>query len=279
MTFENSSQSEDGEEEDRVGNSLSESKRKTSILTSKASRRRGLFVMSQVVLVLAVVFLFIRTINLQDDINMLSLGEDEVLYHEPADLSSFIKNISQSIVDIACGDVGGTGFAYELDGLDDGFSTFIVTNHHVVEDCTNGDGTLSVSHGGEQQIETVSELYGFDKANDLALIQITAELNPLESADFFAQPGWWTMAIGNPETESGILYNATSFGHIVGVEDQYYNYTSAVINRGNSGGPLVNSRGELIGINTQVLRSYADGFWNIAVDSEVLCEEIIDCAE
>ncbi len=199
------------------------------------------------------------------------------LYGEPIDLDGFIDEMSRSIVDITCGESGGTGFAYQLDGLDEGFSTFIVTNHHVIEGCTDLATEVQVTHDGEKQIETRAELYGWDQKNDLALIQVAVELPALKDATDFAKPGWWTMAIGNPATESGSLFNATSFGHIVGVEDKHFNYTSAVINRGNSGGPLVNSRGELVGINTEVRRSYADGFWNIAVDSFVLCEKIVEC--
>jgi serine protease Do len=199
------------------------------------------------------------------------------LYREPVDLKGFIDEVSKSIVDIICGDGGGTGFAYELGGMDSGFKTFVVTNYHVVEECIEQDAELSLTHGGDDEVPTKSGLYGWDEKNDLALIQIAAELPTLIDATDFAKPGWWTMAIGNPSTEAGVLFNATSFGHIVGVEDENFNYTSAVVNPGNSGGPLVNSRGELVGINTRVRRSYADGFWNIAVDSVVLCVEIIKC--
>jgi S1-C subfamily serine protease len=201
------------------------------------------------------------------------------LYREPVDLKGFIDEVSKSIVTIYCGERMGTGFAYDLSGLDSGFKTFVVTNYHVVEECIEQDAELSLTHGGDDEVPTKSGLYGWDEKNDLALIQIAAELPTLIDAADFAKPGWWTMAIGNPSTESGVLFNATSFGHIVGVEDEYFNYTSAVINRGNSGGPLLNSRGELVGINTEVRRSYADGFWNIAVDSYVLCAEVLECED
>ena len=245
-----------------------------------------------VLTILLVLFLLYRIGDIQGQIDDLRIGdvqgqvddrvvgqETKSLYREPVDLSEFIGEVSKSIVDITCGDSGGTGLAYDLGGLDSGFKTFVVTNYHVVDQCIERDALLSITHGGAKVVPTKSELYGWDKKNDLALIQIAAELPTLDDAAEFAKPGWWTMAIGNPATESGVLFNATSFGHIVGVEDGYFNYTSAVINRGNSGGPLVNSSGELIGINTEVRRSYADGFWNIAVDSDVLCMEIIDCED
>ena len=203
------------------------------------------------------------------------------LYNEPADLHAFILKISASIVDVYCGKSGGTGFAYELEGLDDGFETFIVTNHHVIEDCTDNTDGLLVTYGGDNAVETESALFNWDEKNDLALLQIKASLPVLADATEFAKSGWWTMAIGNPGTvvkdEGGTLYNATTFGRVIGVEDEKYNYTSAQINHGNSGGPLVNSRGELIGINTLGYANQDEGIWNVAMDSELLCVEVLKC--
>lgn len=234
--------------------------------------------LQRTVAVVVILFLLFRMGQLQSQVDDITSTQGSVsLFDEPVDLEAFIDTVSESVVDISCANSGGTGFAYKLDGLDPGYRTFIVTNYHVVDDCVEGDGGLSVTHGGDERIATKSEMYGWDEENDLALIQIEEELPALVDAETFARPGWWTMAIGNPGTDNGALFNATSFGHIVGVEDRYYNYTSAVINRGNSGGPLVNSAGELIGINTEVRRSYADGFWNIAVDSDVLCMKIVKC--
>jgi S1-C subfamily serine protease len=203
------------------------------------------------------------------------------LYNEPADLKAFISKISASIVDVYCGKSGGTGFAYELEGLDEGFETYIVTNHHVLEDCIENSEDLLVTYDGDNAVETDSKLVNWDEDNDLALLQIKASLPVLDDAIEFAKAGWWTMAIGNPGTVvkdgGGMLYNATTFGRIIGVEDEKYNYTSAQINHGNSGGPLVNSRGELIGINTLAYANQDEGIWNVAMDSELLCVEVLKC--
>lgn len=230
-----------------------------------------------------------RINNLGDDIDVSVLIDESStlsLFDEPSDLEGFIKNVSKSIVTVWCKNSMGTGFAFELGGVDPGFKTHIITNHHVIRDCTSDATDFSVTYNGEELIETKAEIYGWDEENDLALIQVAVELPTLKEAKNFATTGEWTMAIGNPSLTDDIsdevsiddtLFNATTFGRIIGVEDQKRNYTSAVINPGNSGGPLVNSRGELIGVNTFGWVEQEKGLWNIAVDSNVLCEEILKC--
>ncbi len=111
----------------------------------------------------------------------------------------------------------------------------------------------------------------------MALIQIAAEVPVLVAAENFAMSGEWTMAIGNPVEDDKMLYNATTFGRMIALKDDKYNYTSAVINPGNSGGPLVNSRGEVIGINTYGWVDQEIGLWNVAIDADALCVEILEC--
>jgi S1-C subfamily serine protease len=205
--------------------------------------------------------------------------EDADLYRQPVDLEGFIDKISKSVVYIECGSAAGTGFAYDLNTskLDSGFNTWVITNHHVIDECTNGTNEVTVYTGGEKLLPAKSELWRWDEGNDLALLQISTPIPTLKSAEYFAESGWWSMAIGNPGNEIIDITNATTFGNIIGVKDKYFNATSAVINHGNSGGPLVNSRGELLGINTLGYVSQSDGLWNIAVDSDVLCEKIVNC--
>jgi S1-C subfamily serine protease len=203
-------------------------------------------------------------------------------YAAPADLESLIGEAEQSIVVILC-EGTGTGFAFDLEVKEPGYGSVIVTNHHVIEDCIDDPSEIEIYTYEEFEKPAEFRIRGVDEGNDLALIEIVEELPALEASDFYAQRGWWSMAIGNPvdtDFEDPIrLDNSTTFGEISYVLNDYWNYTSATINGGNSGGPLLNNRGHVIGINTLASASTEDGVWNIAVDSDALCDELVDCDE
>jgi S1-C subfamily serine protease len=194
----------------------------------------------------------------------------------PADLATFIETIQESVVTIYCGGVG-TGFGFDVDVEAPGYSTVIVTNHHVVEACIDDPDALTVETGRAEKPKV--RIRGLDAASDLALLEISEKIPALKESEFFAERGWWTMAMGNPTSMDGetILSSATTFGRIVYVLDDRLNFTSATLNPGNSGGPLVNSRGEVIGINTGSASGSDSGVWNIAVDTDLLCGVLVSC--
>ncbi|NBO56653.1 MAG: hypothetical protein EBU84_19140 [Actinobacteria bacterium] len=213
----------------------------------------------------------------------VEINTDETsLFAAPDDLDALIKKVGESVVDIYCesGDgSGGTGFAHDDEPVTAGYSTTLVTNHHVIESCWDAGTEVVVYIGDDFETEVMGIIAGVDEENDLALIEIKEKLPLILSAEDFAKPGWWSMAIGNPVDEEieEVLDRYVSIGYIGFVLDGYYNYTSATLNRGNSGGPLVNSRGELIGINTFATSGLDNGVWNIAVDSDILCEKLYNC--
>ena len=213
----------------------------------------------------------------------VEINTDETsLFAAPDDLDALIKKVGESVVDIYCesGDgSGGTGFAHDDEPVTAGYLTTLVTNHHVIESCWDAGTEVVVYIGDDFETEVMGIIAGVDEENDLALIEIKKRLPLILSAEDFAKPGWWSMAIGNPVDEEieEVLDRYVSIGYIGFVLDGYYNYTSATLNRGNSGGPLVNSRGELIGINTFATSGLDNGVWNIAVDSDILCEKLYKC--
>ncbi len=146
----------------------------------------------------------------------------------------------------------GSGFVISPDG-------YIVTNHHVAGNATKV--TVSLTDG--QTLD--AELIGADKATDLALLKISPD-RPLEYLRFSESPepivGEWAIALGNPFG----LFEAAAPSVTVGVvsaaerdlgskDGRIYHdmiQTDAAINRGNSGGPLINALGEVIGVNAAI---------------------------
>ena len=139
----------------------------------------------------------------------------------------------------------GTGFIIDPEG-------YILTNHHVVEDAERL--TVRLADGRSLKAETV----GTDPDTDIALIRVSAS-RPLPYAVLgnsdTLRVGDWVLAIGNPLAyEHTVTVGVVSFiGRKLfdGSLDRYIQ-TDAAINFGNSGGPLVNARGEVIGINAAI---------------------------
>ncbi|XP_016305626.1 serine protease HTRA3-like [Sinocyclocheilus anshuiensis] len=147
----------------------------------------------------------------------------------------------------------GSGFVMSETGL-------IVTNAHVVSSTTSVSGhqRLKVQmRGGDVFEATIKDI---DKKSDIATIKINAQKKlPVlllgHSADL--RPGEFVVAIGSPfalqnTVTTGIVSTAQRDGKELGFRDSDMDYiqTDAIINYGNSGGPLVNLDGEVIGINT-----------------------------
>lgn len=268
----------------------------TTFLVEKKKRRPQLKKVGMTILILGTVLsigiglgAYGRALNIQDELHLgiaYTPREENNLFAPPPDMENFIWDVSNSLVQITCYDgnykYSGTGFAIDLSWaieLDQGYKTHIVSNNHVVDECLANDGEISMSLGPEYKEEIQVDLINLDAENDLALYQIKEEMPFLTTATYFSSPGEWNMVIGNPASimTDETLDNATTFGNTIAVEEEKYNFTSAVINLGNSGGPLVNSRGQLIGITTYAWASTKDGVHNIAMDSELLCEKIIEC--
>jgi Do/DeqQ family serine protease len=149
---------------------------------------------------------------------------------------------------------GGSGFIIDKQGR-------ILTNHHVIRDA---DRITVVMGESPDETEYEASIVGHDVYSDIAVIKIDAKgalpVVPLGDSDEM-MVGDWVMAIGTP---FGQLAGTVTVGvvsatgrndlRIWGGEADYQNYiqTDASINFGNSGGPLVNMRGEAIGINTAI---------------------------
>lgn len=155
------------------------------------------------------------------------------------DFSGIINEVIKSVVSIRTGAGQGTGFIITNDG-------YIVTNAHVLK----GMGEVQSITYESEMIET--EFIGQDLVLDIALLKIPGNPVALEFGDSDdVQIGEKVIAIGNP---LGLQFSVTE--GIVSAVDRTgpngldaYIQTDAALNPGNSGGPLINKQGEVIGIN------------------------------
>lgn len=171
----------------------------------------------------------------------------------------------QSVVTIECLASQGTGFSYEL-SPPEGFSTVIVTNHHVIDSCNSFGAEVLVR--GPEIGEVGGEVFSWDVENDLAFIVTTTELPTIQAAGE-ARIGDAVIAIGSPFGLEGTLTQ----GVISNFTDRYYQ-TDAAINPGNSGGPLLDLQGRVLGINTWKRDGEGIG---IAHRISLICERLAVC--
>ncbi|MCF7919371.1 MAG: Do family serine endopeptidase [Candidatus Cloacimonetes bacterium] len=155
----------------------------------------------------------------------------------------------------------GTGFIFKREGNE----VFIITNNHVVENGKKDNAEITVTL--EDKKDYLGEIVGLDGDTDLAVIKIEIDKNsyvtiaPLGDSDNL-EVGQWAIAIGNPFGEElsrtvtvGVISATGRSNFQFGNEGplyQDYIQTDAAINRGNSGGPLVNIDGEVIGVNAAI---------------------------
>ena len=156
-----------------------------------------------------------------------------------ADFSDIIEDSIRSVVTIKTDLAQGSGFVIASEG-------YVVTNAHVME---GARAAIVITYDGtSHQVSLV----GMDTEMDVALLKIADDYTPLELGDSDdTQVGEKVIAIGNP---LGLQFSVTE-GIVSGIHREGINgvnayvQTDAALNPGNSGGPLINKQGKVIGIN------------------------------
>ena len=148
----------------------------------------------------------------------------------------------------------GSGFIIDEKGI-------VVTNNHVID----GAEDIVVQVNGEKKFK--AKVIGADPLSDIAVLQIETKEKfvPVKFGDSDkARIGDWVIAIGNPfglggTVTSGIISARNRSIGLSRYED--YIQTDASINSGNSGGPLFDMNGDVVGINTAILGRSGNGIW------------------
>ena len=180
-------------------------------------------------------------------------------------IADAIEVASPSVVNIVCAVSGyfpasssGSGFVITADG-------FVVTNAHVVSNAVDGNVVVTLWDSRKKP----GVVYAVDALSDIALIKIDGDLEPYPTATLGKSSklrlGDFVIALGSPlllqkSVTFGIVSATSRHGRDLGLQQNRTGFiqTDASINLGNSGGPLVNLDGEVIGINT-MKASQADG--------------------
>ena len=164
----------------------------------------------------------------------------------------------------------GSGVMISRDG-------YVVTNNHVV-----GDNVSEITIALSDKREIRGRVIGTDPATDIALLKIGVTAVPVVPWGDSSQlkVGEWVLAIGSPfqlsQTVTAGIVSATGRANVGFADYEDFIQTDAAINPGNSGGALINSRGELVGINTGIF-SQSGGYQGIgfAVPSN-LARHVVD---
>ena len=169
----------------------------------------------------------------------------------------------------------GSGVMISPDG-------YIITNYHVIENSTE----VIVTTNDNKEYE--AEIIGIDEVYDIAVLKINSDLN-LDYV-FFGDSdstlvGEWVLAVGNPynlnsTVTAGIISSKSRDLNEYDQKNQSFIQTDAAVNFGNSGGALVNTKGELIGINT-LIQSMTGGYvgYSFAVPSNTVRKIFEDILE
>jgi S1-C subfamily serine protease len=182
-----------------------------------------------------------------------------------SDFSGVISDVVKSVVSIKTNAAQGTGFIITNDG-------YVITNAHVLEGSTYAKAITA-----EQQTLSMS-LVGYSSTLDLALLKINGTYNALTFADSNnVKVGEKVIAIGNPyglsfSVSEGIV--SATHRKVSGYGGEY-TQTDAALNAGNSGGPLIDTDGKVIGINNFKIEGDNIGF---ALESDYIIDEVNNIA-
>ena len=227
------------------------------------------------------------------NLTQASLEDNIILTSNSA--SSIFKEVGDSVVNIST-KISGGFFSNELQDLGsgsgiiykvDGDKVYIITNNHVIE----GASAVTISVTGEEQVD--ASLVGTDPSSDLAVLSVSkqdmhkagiqnitvatfADSDTVEVGDFVFPIG---NALGRGKTMTQGMISAQNKQINIDGKNLTVIQTDAAINPGNSGGALMNSDGEVVGINTAKLSSSAIEGIGYAIPSNIatdIADQIIN---
>lgn len=195
---------------------------------------------------------------------------DRKLDAAQTDWPAVAATAAQSVVTIDADDSLGSGWVAHADAN----GAEIVTNFHVVKDAwSSGTATVKVRQGDSTWSGTIMRV---DRDDDLAVIHVAQRLSALTSAPERPKVGVAVMAVGSPLGLDGTV----SIGIVSGyrsLEGSNYLQFTAPISPGNSGGPVIDSRGRVVGIATAKLVYPGAEALSLAIPVGLACDRLVTC--
>ena len=188
-------------------------------------------------------------------------------------LEAVAARVRPSVVNIRAGRSGGSGFIVEVNSHG---RAIVVTNHHVIE---NSPRNIRVQVNDNRWYSAT--LHGYDPARDIAALSICCNwgFRSVRLSGILPPQGASVFAMGYPVFDAG---EASLTRGVVSrrFEDTGYRswvvQTDAPINPGNSGGPLFAMNGEVVGVNTSILRETTDGRAVEGLGFAIASETVVD---
>jgi S1-C subfamily serine protease len=190
------------------------------------------------------------------------------------DSAAVARKVLPSVFRVRAGNATGTAFAF---GTAPGGGTLLVTNYHVVENVVKrGSRAATLERGSERHPVRIVKM---DERRDLAVLQSPKVFPRLGPASAAVQPGQPVVVVGAPlglaDTVTTGVVSAVR-ADVPGLDARVIQFDAA-ISPGNSGGPVSNADGQVVGVaQAKIVRDDADGL-ALAIPISEVCDGLVDC--
>jgi len=185
------------------------------------------------------------------------------------------QKVLPSVFRVRAGNSTGTAFAFGTP--DSGTGTLLVTNYHVVEDAVrSGSRSATLERGAQRH---PAQIVKMDERRDIAVLQVSKVFPRLRPASAAVQPGQPVVVVGAPlgltDTVTTGVVSAVR-ADVPGLDARVIQFDAA-ISPGNSGGPVSNADGQVVGVaQAKIVRDDADGL-ALAIPISEVCDGLVDC--
>ena len=199
-------------------------------------------------------------------------GEVDSLRASDPDWAAVVAHVQPSVVTVIAGDYLGSGWVARADAS----GSYVVTNFHVIRQAIDGGDTNFEVMQGDRTMP--ADVVRTDRLDDLALLHTSERLKPLVTAALRPKVGTAVLDLGSPLGLDGSVSVGVVAAYRSIFGSDYLQFTAA-ISPGNSGGPVVDSSGRVVGIATaKIVDDNADSL-GLAIPVQIACGALVDCVQ